>query len=200
MNKQTILLVDDTPQNLQVLYQTLKERYELYSADNGRDALALAESLHPDLILLDIMMPEMDGFEVCRIIKGNNTLKEIPVLFLTALVEESDESLGFEVGGADYIIKPFNPKIVLQRVATHLDLKLQRDLLIKSNQDLAKAMAEIKVLSGFLPICCVCKKIRDDKGGWNQLESYISKHSDVLFSHSYCPECADAMMTELEAI
>lgn len=199
MNKQTILLVDDTPQNLQVLYQTLKERYELYSADNGRDALTLAESLHPDLILLDIMMPEMDGFEVCRIIKGNDTLKEIPVLFLTALVEESDELLGFEVGGADYIIKPFNPKIVMQRVATHLDLKLQRDLLIKSNQDLAKAMAEIKVLSGFLPICSVCKKIRDDNGGWNQLESYISKHSDVLFSHSYCPECADVLMTELEA-
>lgn len=188
--RQKILIVDDTPANIQILHETLKEEYEVYFALNGKDALRNASTVIPDLILLDIMMPEMDGYEVCGTLKNNALLKDIPVIFITALDQADHETKGLELGAVDYVTKPFNPGIVRLRIHNHLELKKRRDALALRNTELQAALEKIKTLSGLIPICASCKKIRDDKGYWNQIEAYISDHSEAEFSHSVCPECA----------
>jgi CheY-like chemotaxis protein len=125
----TILIVDDTPSNIAVISDVLTGLYKTKIATNGEKALALANAAEkPDLILLDIMMPEMDGFEVCRRLKASPATADIPVIFLTAKTEVEDETLGFDVGAVDYIHKPFSPPIIKARVKTQMALReaLQR--------------------------------------------------------------------------
>lgn len=117
-----ILIVDDEPLNLKVLKQVLQDNYRLSFAKNGMDALELVKKEKPGLILLDVMMPGMTGFEVCRQLKSDPETNTIPVIFVTALAEEADESEGFAVGGVDYINKPISPALVRARVKTHLSL------------------------------------------------------------------------------
>ncbi|GAV19277.1 adenylate cyclase [Mariprofundus micogutta] len=120
----TVLVVDDTPENIDVLRGLLKPYYKVKVAINGEQALKLSESeTPPDLVLLDVMMPGMDGYEVCRRLKSNPQTEGIPVIFVTAMNETHDEVLGFEVGGVDYINKPVTPAIVLARVKTQLKLR-----------------------------------------------------------------------------
>ena len=120
--KPTLLLVDDEPANLRVLKHVLGDKYSLVYAKNGTEALRVAQSQLPDLILLDIMMPGMTGFEVCKALKQELITRPIPVIFVTALSDEQDEAEGFAVGGVDYITKPISPAVVLARVNTHLSL------------------------------------------------------------------------------
>ncbi len=188
--KQKILIVDDTPANIQILNETLKDDYEIYFAMNGKDALQNAQTLIPDLVLLDIMMPGMDGYEVCGVLKRNSLLKDIPVIFITALNQENHETRGLGLGAIDYITKPFNPEIIKLRVNNHLELKRHRDALALRNEELREALSKIKTLSGLLPICASCRKIRDDEGYWSQIEAYVSRHTDAEFSHGICPDCA----------
>jgi putative two-component system response regulator len=117
-----LLAVDDEPNNLQVLRQILRDRYQLIFAPNGEKALEAAAKHLPDLILLDIMMPEMNGYEVCRKLKANPATKAIPVIFVTAMNEVEDEARGFDVGAVDYIQKPVSAPIMLRRIETHLSL------------------------------------------------------------------------------
>lgn len=126
MNKQKILLVDDEPQNLQLLRQLLKDDYDLVFAKSGEEALSAAVSQHPKLILLDVMMPDMDGHEVCRRLKQDMRCSDIPVIFVTAMSEESDEAKGFQIGAVDYITKPVRPSVVRMRVKSHLALSDQQ--------------------------------------------------------------------------
>ena len=194
-----ILIVDDEPNNLSILRQLLTTRgYKVRPIINGELALKAAETLVPDLILLDIMMPDgMDGFEVCAALKKMETVKTVPVIFLSALDDTENKVRAFECGGVDYITKPFEQAEVLTRVSTHLDLhNTRRDLaeknhsLEKVNRELEKALAEIKTLQGILPICCHCKKIRDDDGYWNRIDEYITDHTEARFSHGLCPDCS----------
>jgi putative two-component system response regulator len=128
--KQTVLVVDDTPDNLSLITALLRDLYRVKIAINGNKALQIAFSQEPpDLILLDIMMPEMDGYEVCRHLKSDPQTAEIPVIFLTAKTEIEDELKGFELGAVDYITKPISPPVVLARVRTHLRLKRVTDYL-----------------------------------------------------------------------
>ena len=128
--KPYILIVDDVQANIKVLGETLLADYEIRFATNGPEALTMAGSVpSPDLILLDIMMPEMDGHEVCRRLKSDKMTKDIPVIFLTAKMDGEDEITGFDLGAVDYITKPFNPKTVQARVRTHIELKQHRDRL-----------------------------------------------------------------------
>ncbi|MBF0120225.1 MAG: two-component system response regulator [Desulfobacterales bacterium] len=122
--KPEILIVDDEPFNITILVNILKSQYRTIVAKNGEEALQRAkiESI-PDLILLDIMMPDMDGYTVCRKLKQDNITKDIPIIFITALGEELDESRGFESGGVDYITKPIKPLILKARVKTHIELR-----------------------------------------------------------------------------
>lgn len=122
--KAIILVVDDTPDNLTLMSSFLKDHYSVKVANNGDRALKIAQSeTPPDLILLDIMMPEMDGYEVCRRLKADSKTRYIPVIFLTAKTEVIDETRGFELGASDYITKPVSPPVVLARVETHLAIK-----------------------------------------------------------------------------
>ena len=130
-SKTMILVVDDTPENIDVLSGLLNSEYDVKVANKGETALKIATKKIPDLILLDIMMPEMDGYEVCRRLKADETTKEIPVIFITAKTEDEAEVKGFEVGGVDYITKPINPQVVMARVKAHLSLKREKDLLKK---------------------------------------------------------------------
>ena len=120
--KATVLAVDDTPENLDVVKGILADDYHVKAAVNGQIALKIAQSQAPDLILLDIMMPEIDGYEVCRQLKENPITRDIPVIFLTAKGETADEAEGFALGAADYILKPVNPPLLKARVSTHLSL------------------------------------------------------------------------------
>lgn len=117
-----ILIVDDEPLNLKVLKQVLQDNYRLSFAKNGMDALELVKKEKPSLILLDVMMPGMTGFEVCRKLKNDPETNTIPVIFVTALAEEADEAEGFAAGGVDYINKPISPALVRARIKTHLSL------------------------------------------------------------------------------
>ena len=136
MNEEKVLLVDDNPTNLQVLFQTLEGRgYNLLVAKNGETALAIAEKAHPHLILLDIMMPGMDGYEVCRQLKADPTTQEIPVIFLSALGDTKDKVQGLNLGAVDYITKPFQPEEVIARVNTHLTIyRLKREVQEKRDE------------------------------------------------------------------
>ena len=125
--KATVLAVDDTPENLDVVKGILGDDYQVKVAINGHIALKIAQAQAPDLILLDIMMPEIDGYEVCRQLKSNPATQAIPVIFLTAKGETSDEAEGFALGAADYILKPVNPPLLKARVKTHLALKQNMD-------------------------------------------------------------------------
>ena len=132
--KPSVLIVDDTPENLTLMNGLLREDYHTKVANNGARALAIAAAdPKPDLVLLDIMMPGMDGYEVCRRLKSDASTKDIPVIFLTAKVEVEDEQKGFDVGAVDYITKPISPPIVLARVKTQLSLKAAADFLRDKN-------------------------------------------------------------------
>lgn len=133
---ESILLVDDNPTNLQVLFQTLEGvGCKLLIAKNGTGALAIAGKAMPDLILLDIMMPDIDGYEVCRQLKADTATTDIPIIFLSALGETEDKVKGLQLGAVDYITKPFQPDEVIARVNTHLTIhRLKREVEIQKNQ------------------------------------------------------------------
>lgn len=129
-SKKTVLLVDDAPANIQVVHSILKDIYKIRIATNGPKALELAKvAPPPDLVLLDVMMPEMNGYEVCTRLKSDPETREIPVIFLTGQTEVEDETRGFDVGAVDYIHKPFSPAVVKARVQTHLVLRGIREQL-----------------------------------------------------------------------
>src|SRR5215510_9952143 len=135
-----ILVVDDTPANIQVLSAILKEKgYQISVATNGKQALEAVGRVRPDLILLDVMMPEIDGFETCRQLKASDATRDIPVIFLTARTETADIVKGFELGAVDYVPKPFNSHELLARVNTHLTIDQLRCSLAQKNVELGRA-------------------------------------------------------------
>jgi len=206
-----ILIVDDAVTSLNVLMEVLTDAgYKVRPVASGKLALQSVQAKLPALILLDVRMPDIDGYEVCRILKADEKTRSVPILFISALGDEYQRVKGFQVGGVDYIAKPFSSEEVLARVKAHLTLqRMQLDLEEKNTtleaeiklrkqveaerekliNELQAALAEIKTLSGLIPICSWCKKIRDDKGYWNILEAYLSQHSEAQFTHGICPEC-----------
>lgn len=140
-----VLIVDDIPKNLQILSNILNtEGYQISFASNGLQALSVCEATKPDLILLDIMMPEMDGFEVCQRLKSNDTTKYIPIIFITGKAEMDDIVHGFKLGAVDYVTKPFNAIELISRVRNHIELKLSRDVIVQYNHQLKSTQDELK--------------------------------------------------------
>jgi putative two-component system response regulator len=151
LEKPTILVVDDTPENLSMMSFLLKDLYKVKVANQGQKALRIAASEpRPDLILLDIMMPEMDGYEVCRQLRQEPLTRDIPIIFLTAKASIEDEEFGLELGAVDYITKPISPPVVLARVKTHLSLKASADFLRSKSdyleQEVARRTREISAI------------------------------------------------------
>ena len=185
-----LLIVDDIPENIDSLVMILEsEGYEIATAKSGEKALQIANDFFPDLILLDINLGGIDGFETCRRLKHNKSTSDIPVIFITVSAGTDDIDQGLLSGGVDYIIRPLREEEVRARVRKQLHLRA----LIKQKEEmileLENALAKVRTLTGLLPICAWCKKIRDDKGYWNQLETYIGKHSNADFTHGICPGC-----------
>jgi PAS domain S-box-containing protein len=145
IREKTLLIVDDEPSNIKLLAAVLRDEYRLIVASSGSEALRLAISKkRPDLILLDIMMPDMDGYTVCRRLKNNEKTRHIPIIFITAKTEIESENRGFELGAVDYITKPFCVSTVRARVRTHLELKHHHDMLEFTNQQLAELIEKVE--------------------------------------------------------
>lgn len=143
--KQTVLVVDDTLENIDVLKGMLRENYKIKVALSGVKALSLIEKSHPDIILLDVMMPEMNGYEVCTILKNNPTTKHIPIIFVTGKNQTGDETRGFKLGAVDYITKPVIPDLVQARIKTHLALANQERELTKKVKEQTKKLGATKL-------------------------------------------------------
>ncbi len=195
-DKQKILIVDDEALNINVLVDLLKGDYKTVVAKNGEQALKRVMSENPpDLVLLDIMMPDMDGYEVCQRIKAHEPATDIPIIFVTAMDEVDDEKKGLALGAVDYITKPLSPSLLKARIETHLKLKDNLNRQKQLNSELQTALNEIKTLKGLLPICANCKKIRSkdcdpkQRESWAPIETYISERSEADFTHSICPDC-----------
>ena len=191
-----ILAVDDELFNIQVLTAALEDEYEMFTALGGHEAISMLKKHTPDLILLDVMMPDLSGFDVCSIIKSDATFSDIPVIFLTAFDTLDGEIRGLELGGIDYLTKPVNFELLKLRVRNHIELKErndlvreQRDLLEHQKEELEAALARVKRLEGIIPICMYCKSIRTDKDSWQRLEAYITENTDAQLSHGMCPDC-----------
>jgi len=197
-NQPHILIVDDLPRNLQLLALLLdKAGYRVSMAMDGARALDMVREEPPDLVLLDVMMSGMDGLETCRRLKADPASEGIPVIFLTAKAELEDLQEGFRLGAVDYVTKPFRGGELLARVATHVSLRRALERERQLRQTLEESLAQVKTLSGLLPICARCKKIRDDNGYWNQIENFITAHSDADFTHGICPDCSHALYPEM---
>lgn len=149
--KKKVLIVDDTPQNIQILMAILEDKYAIIAARDGYKAIELAKKTpQPDIILLDIMMPDLDGYEVCKRLKSNEATRDIPVVFVSALSDCEDEEKGLAVGGIDYLIKPINPAIVLARVKNHLALHEAQLKLESQNKELllaAKLREDVEMIT-----------------------------------------------------
>jgi len=194
----TILVVDDTPANLAILFTGLRNAgYKVLINERGDIALQTAAYTLPDLIILDVMMPGIDGFETCRRLKEDPRTRDIPVILMTALTDPIDEVTGLRAGAVDYITKPIHVEVVLARISTHLALrKLYRDL-ERKHAALEAALATIKTLSGIIPICAWCgNKIRDEGGEWMSVATYLETHAEVTFSHTICPDCYERITGE----
>ena len=187
----TVLLVDDAPENLQLIGTMLNKHYKVRVAADGARALAiLSGSDLPDLILLDVMMPGLSGWDVCRAIKADPRLSDIPVIFLTGRAESADEQAGLELGAVDYITKPVNPPVMLARVATHLKLKRTSDLLRDFNSHLASEVerrtAEISARQDVTVIAMASlAETRDNETGHHirRTQLYIQALAEQLRSH-----------------
>ena len=186
----TVLIADDNESNRKVLHSILSaEGYEIVEANNGADALAiLKRATEPMVGLIDWEMPHVQGIEVCRKIR----MEETPPFFLilvTVRDSKVDVVAGLNAGAHDYITKPFDKTELIARVSIGSRMVELQQTLRKQVDELAEALSNVKQLSGLLPICSYCKKIRDDKNYWQQVDEYVSQHSEATFSHSICPEC-----------
>jgi CheY-like chemotaxis protein len=204
-----ILIADDDPVSRRILEAKLvKWGYETIVAYDGNEAWQILQSDDPpSLAILNWMMPGMEGVEVCRKLRQKTMASYCYIIILTALDKEDDIVVGMEAGADDYLVKPFRPNELWARLrAGKRILDMQNELLATGESreklifELREALARIKTLSGMLPICAACKKIRDDKGYWNQLEVYFSEHADVLFSHCLCPDCADRAVKDFDEL
>lgn len=194
----SILVVDDTlevREMLSVLLESAGYQDILFaeSAAAAFERLGMdgsgAAPVDVDVVLMDINMPGLDGVEACRRIKAVERFCDTPIIMVTAMSEAGFLEAAFAAGAVDYLTKPINRLELLARMRSALKLKREMDRRKAREQELEQALREVKGLRGLLPICGQCKKIRDDQGRWQAVESYIKAHSEADFSHGICPEC-----------
>jgi sigma-B regulation protein RsbU (phosphoserine phosphatase) len=197
------LIAEDNLSTRLLLESTLAEwGYEVVAACDGSEAWQKLQSNSPPrLVLLDWKMPEMDGVEVCQRLRKRQDPEATYIILLTAKGDQEDIVAGLEAGADDYIIKPFDPAELRARLKAGVRvLELQRALADRV-RELEQAVARVKHLQGLLPICAYCKRIRDDRNYWQQVEAYITAHSEAQFSHSVCPDCFERVVKpEFEAL
>src|SRR5258706_9250787 len=198
-----VLIADDDRIAAAVLSRTLKQwDFDVTVVLDGAEAwshLQGAESKRtPTLAILDWMMPHLEGADVCRRVRQEMPLANMYLMLLTSLESRSHIVAGLDAGADDYLIKPFDPDELRARVDVGIRVVSLQEKLAERVIELQDALSKVKQLSGLLPICSYCKRIRKDGNYWEQLESYISEHTDALFSHGICPPCAKKAMAELD--
>lgn len=186
-----VLVADDEPVSRAVVAAMLRKAgYHVQLAGDGEEAwLALQQPDAPPVAILDWMMPGLDGPEICRRLRSVETPTPTYVILLTARDAAADVVEGLHAGADDYVRKPPNEDELLARVSVGTRVIGLQQALADRLRKLEEALSNVKQLQGLLPICSYCKRIRDDQNYWQQVESYITVHSGVQFSHSYCPDC-----------
>jgi CheY-like chemotaxis protein len=199
-NMRVLLAEDDLFARRALKAMLVDWHYEVLDVPNGAEALAvLASTSAPRLAVLDWMMPEMDGVEVCRQVRRLQTAAPPYLLLVTANASKDQVALGLEAGADDYITKPFDPRELHARLQVGCRIVELQSKLAERVYELEMALSQVKQLQGLLPICCYCKKIRDDSNYWQQVEAYLSKHANARFSHGICPDCYENIVVkELE--
>jgi sigma-B regulation protein RsbU (phosphoserine phosphatase) len=192
-----ILIAEDEKTSRKILERILtKTEQDVVAVEDGLKALASIEKDVPDMLITDWMMPDLNGLELCRRVRGLNLSSYVYIILLTALTEKERITEGLDMGADDYITKPFDRTELLARVrAGERIIQLEKSLRQK-NKDLSDALAQVKQLKGLLPICMYCKKIRNDENYWQQVEEYFAEHTEADFSHSICPECLEKHFPE----
>jgi phosphoserine phosphatase RsbU/P len=182
-----ILAVDDDATLRFVLQATLtKLGHQVTLASDGIEGLRIFEKGHIPLVISDLLMPGMDGLELCRHIRQAQRAQYTYFILLTAVEGKGSYMEGMQAGADDFLNKPFDKDMLASRlVVAERVLKLQ---------------SQVKNLAGLLPICSVCKKVRDDRNYWHQVESYLAERTDATFTHSYCPDCFKKLMADLDAL
>jgi sigma-B regulation protein RsbU (phosphoserine phosphatase) len=193
-----ILIADDDDVSRLALQAMLTKRgHAVVAAADGVEAWQfLQDKEPPKLAILDWMMPEIDGVELCRRSRAEPDLKSLYLIMLTSRGSRQHLIEGLRAGANDYVTKPFDREELEARVNVGLQVVELQDELKSRVRELESALANVKQLQGLLPICCYCKKIRDDQNYWQQLEGYISCHSDTRFSHGICPDCMQTVVKQ----
>ncbi len=185
-----ILVVEDTARVRQAITYVLEKKdYKILNAHDAYQAQSMVKESLPDLLLLDVMMPGLDGYELCKKLKEHPETKNIPVVFLTAKTKPADVLKGFEAGAVDYIKKPYNSDELLARIENHLENKKTKDREKELLEEVEFLNKKIETLSGLIPICIHCKKIRVDKQYRNDVKAYLERYSPEELNKSICGEC-----------
>jgi sigma-B regulation protein RsbU (phosphoserine phosphatase) len=197
-----ILIAEDDRVTGEILARTLQRwnRPTTVVGNGGKAWEFLRTADVPTLAILDWMMPDIDGPDVCRRVRSELPLANMYLLLVTARESRGDVVAGLEAGADDYIIKPFDPDELRARVAVGERVLGLQQKLAERVAELQDALSNVKQLSGLLPICSYCKRIRGDDQYWQQVEGYISEHSQAQFSHGICPTCYSNLAAELDAI
>jgi len=190
-----ILIAEDDKTSCNILKVLLtKQGYEVIETVDGAQALQeMQKPEAPSLAILDWLMPEMDGPDVVRQIRKVPTDQPPYIIILTVKNEKMDIIAGLDAGADDYLAKPYDPGELYARVNVGRRILAMQAAMAEKVHQLQNTLEHVKMLRGIIPICANCKKIRDDKGYWNQVEVYIRDHSDAEFSHGICPECVQKL-------
>ena len=198
-----ILVAEDDAVTRKILEVTLgRLRFDVIAAADGNAAWHALETLKgkdaPELVVLDWMMPGLEGIEICRRLRTTPGFELVYIILLTSRDSKEDLAYGLAAGANDYIAKPFDSVELESRVRVgERMVKLQRSLAARVTE-LEAALAHVSKLQGLLPICSYCKKVRNETNYWEQVDSYLSSHSDLKLTHGICPQCLEKVMKELE--
>jgi sigma-B regulation protein RsbU (phosphoserine phosphatase) len=198
-----ILVADDDSVTRQITTSTLTRLgWDVITASDGEAAWRILETSEgknaPELLVLDWMMPGLDGIEICRKLRGTPGFEFMYTILLTSRTDKEDLAMGLMAGANDYITKPFHPIELESRVRVgQRMIKLQTSLAARV-RELEEALSHVKRLQGLLPICSYCKKVRNETNYWEQVDSYLSSHSEVELTHGVCPDCYARVMAEMD--
>jgi sigma-B regulation protein RsbU (phosphoserine phosphatase) len=173
--------------------------FQVEVAHEGDTAWMVLNEVRPSLAVIDWEMPGLDGPELCRRIRSTPSLAHLYVVLLTARSSRSDLVLGLESGADDYLVKPVDPNELRARVQVGARVVALQERLAEKVMELETSLARVKQLSGLLPICCYCKKIRNDHNYWEKVEVYVTEHSNARFTHGICPSCFETAKAQLTA-
>ena len=195
----TVLIAEDDSSSRRLLEATVTRwGYQVSLACDGEEAWKkLQEAVPPALLILDWQMPGIDGVELCRKARARKGASPVYIILLTSRGTTADLVQGLEAGADDYVTKPFEPQELKARLHVGIRVLGLQIALAERVVELEAALSREKHLQGLLPICCYCKKIRDDSNYWHQVESYVAQHSHVKFSHSVCPECTEKFKQDM---